>query len=103
MLSACDHYLSYTEASTTNILNKGYDKTRITTLNNAVEALATSEQLRAAQRIPLQLLFVASLVEDKKPLTAVRIVDQLRHLLQGATLHIVGDGPALNPVRRGGS
>lgn len=93
MLSACDHYLSYTEASTTNILNKGYDRKRITTLNNAVEALATSEQLRAAQRIPLQLLFVASLVEDKKPLTAVTIVDQLRHLLQGATLHIVGDGP----------
>lgn len=94
MLSACDHYLSYTEASTTNILNGGYDKARITTLNNAVEALATPEQLRTApQRIPLQLLFVASLVEDKEPLTAVMIVDQLRQLALGATLHIVGDGP----------
>jgi glycosyltransferase involved in cell wall biosynthesis len=96
MLSACDHYLSYTEASTTNILNGGYDKTRITTLNNAVEALATPEQLMAAQRIPFQLLFVASLVEDKEPLTAVRIVDQLRLLVPGATLHIVGDGPLRN-------
>ena len=93
MLSACDHYLSYTEASTTNILDGGYAKTRITTLNNAVEPLATHEQLMAAQRIPLQLLFVASLVEDKEPLTAVRIVDQLRLLAPGASLRIVGDGP----------
>jgi hypothetical protein len=41
MLSICDHYLSYTEISTANILNSGYYAARITTLNNAVEALAT--------------------------------------------------------------
>ena len=96
MLSACDHYLSYTEASTTNILNRGYAKAKITTLNNATIPLATPGQLMAAQRIPLQLLFVASLVEDKEPLTAVRIVDQLRVLAPGATLRIVGDGPLRN-------
>ena len=96
MLSACDHYLSYTEASTKNVLNGGYDKARITTLNNAVEPLATPEQLMAARRVPLQLLFVAALVEDKEPLTAVRIVEKLRLLAPGATLHIVGDGPLRN-------
>ena len=93
MLSTCDHYLSYTEISTTNLLNSGYDAARITTLNNAVEALATPEQAMTAQRVPLQILFVASLVEDKEPLAAVAIVDRLRLLAPGASLHIVGDGP----------
>jgi glycosyltransferase involved in cell wall biosynthesis len=93
MLSICDHYLSYTEISTTNILNSGYDATRITTLNNAVEALATPEQAMTAQRVPLQTLFVASLVEEKEPLAAVAIADQLRLLAPGASLHLVGDGP----------
>jgi glycosyltransferase involved in cell wall biosynthesis len=93
MLSICDHYLSYTEISTTNLLNGGYDAARITTLNNAVEALATPEQAMAARRVPLQALFVASLVEDKEPLAAVAIIDRLRLLAPGASLHIVGDGP----------
>jgi glycosyltransferase involved in cell wall biosynthesis len=93
MLSTCDHYLSYTEISTASLLNKGYDAARITTLNNAVEALAAPEQATTAQRVPLQTLFVASLVEDKEPLAAVAIVDRLRLLAPGATLHIVGDGP----------
>jgi glycosyltransferase involved in cell wall biosynthesis len=93
MLSTCDHYLSYTEISTTYLLNRGYEAARITTLNNAVEALATPEQAMTAQRVPFQALFVASLVEDKEPLAAVAIVDRLRHLAPGASLHIVGDGP----------
>jgi glycosyltransferase involved in cell wall biosynthesis len=93
MLSTCDHYLSYTEISTTNLLNRGYGAARITTLNNAVEALATPEQAMTAQRVPFQILFVASLVEDKEPLAAVAIVDRLRLLAPGATLHIVGGGP----------
>ena len=93
MLSICDHYLSYTEISTTNLLNGGYDAGRITTLNNAVEALATPEQAMAAHRVPFQILFVASLLKDKEPLAAVAIVDQLRLLAPGASLHIVGDGP----------
>ena len=93
MLSTCDHYLSYTEISTTNLINGGYDAARITTLNNAVEALATAEQAMVAQRVALQVLFVASLVEDKEPLAAVAIVDRLRLLAPGASLHIVGDGP----------
>jgi glycosyltransferase involved in cell wall biosynthesis len=93
MLSICDHYLSYTEISTTNLLNGGYDAAKITTLNNAVEALATPEQAMAARRVPLQALFVASLVEDKEPLAAVAIIDRLRLLAPGASLHIVGDGP----------
>jgi glycosyltransferase involved in cell wall biosynthesis len=93
MLSACDHYLSYTEISTANLLSGGYDAARITTLNNAVKALATVEEANTAQRVPLHALFVASLVEDKEPLTAVAIVDRLRQLAPGATLHIAGDGP----------
>jgi glycosyltransferase involved in cell wall biosynthesis len=93
MLSICDHYLSYTEASTTNLLNRGYDAARITTLNNAVEALATAEQAMTAQRVPFQALFVASLVEEKEPLAAVAIFARLRLLAPGAALHIVGDGP----------
>jgi glycosyltransferase involved in cell wall biosynthesis len=93
MLSTCDHYLSYTEISTTNVANRGYNAEKITTLNNAVEALATPEQALAAQRVPLQALLVASLVGDKEPLRAVAIVDQLRQLASSATLHIVGDGP----------
>jgi glycosyltransferase involved in cell wall biosynthesis len=93
MLSTCDHYLSYTELSTTNLLNRGYAPGRITTLNNAVEALATPEQAMTAQRVPLQILFVASLVEDKEPLAAMAIVDRLRLLSPGTTLRIVGDGP----------
>jgi glycosyltransferase involved in cell wall biosynthesis len=93
MLSTCDHYLSYTEISTANLLGRGYDAARITTLNNAVEALATPEQVLAAKRVPLQALFVASLVEDKEPLAAVALVDRLRLLAPGATLRIVGDGP----------
>jgi L-malate glycosyltransferase len=93
MLSTCDHYLSYTEISTASLLNRGYDGARITTLNNAVEALAAPEQAISAQRVPLQALFVASLVKDKEPLAAVAIVDRLRLLAPGATLHIVGDGP----------
>jgi glycosyltransferase involved in cell wall biosynthesis len=93
MLSTCDHYLSYTESSTKNLLDGGFDAARITTLNNAVEALATREQVLTAQRVPLQILFVASLVEDKEPLTAVELVNRLRLLVPGTTLHIVGDGP----------
>jgi glycosyltransferase involved in cell wall biosynthesis len=93
MLSTCDHYLSYTDISTTTIVSSGYDTARITTLNNAVEALATPEQARTARRVPFQTLFVASLVADKEPLAAVAIVDRLRLLVPGATLHIVGDGP----------
>ena len=93
MLSACDHYLSYTEVSTANLLDSGYDAARIITLNNAVEALATPEQVMTAQRVPLQALFVASLVQDKEPLAAVALVDRLRLLAPGATLRIVGDGP----------
>jgi glycosyltransferase involved in cell wall biosynthesis len=93
MLSTCDHYLSYTKFSTDNLLDGGFDAARITTLNNAVEALATPEQVLTAQRVPLQILFVASLVEDKEPLAAVQIVDQLRLLAPSTTLHIVGDGP----------
>jgi glycosyltransferase involved in cell wall biosynthesis len=93
MLSTCDHYLSYTGISTTDLVNKGYDAARITTLNNAVEALATPEQAMTAQRVPLQAIFVASLVEDKEPLAAAAIVDRLRLLAPGASLHIVGDGP----------
>ncbi len=93
MLSTCDQYLSYTDISTENILSEGYDAARITTLNNAVEALAIPEEVKAAQRIPLQMLFVASLVEDKEPLAAIAIVDRLRRLIPSATLHIVGDGP----------
>jgi L-malate glycosyltransferase len=93
MLSTCDHYLSYTEISTKSLLKRGYDAARITTLNNAVEALAAPGQAMTAQRVPLQTLFVASLVEDKEPLAAVAIVDRLRLLVPGATLHIVGDGP----------
>lgn len=93
MLSTCDHYLSYTEISTANLLGGGYDAARITTLNNAVEALATPAQVMAAQRVPLQTLFVASLVADKEPLAAVALVDQLRLLAPDATLRIVGDGP----------
>ena len=96
MLSACDHYLSYTEASTANIVSHGYNNTKITTLNNAVEPLASSEQIQVAQRVPLRVLFVAALVEDKEPLTGVRIVERLRALAPGATLHIVGDGPLRN-------
>lgn len=103
MLSACDHYLSYTEASTANILDGGYDTARITTLNNAVEPLATPEQLTAARRTPFQLLFVASLVPDKEPLTAVSIVDKLRRLTLGATLRIVGDGPLRNQCEQAAS
>jgi glycosyltransferase involved in cell wall biosynthesis len=97
MLSKCDHYLSYTELSTANLLNKGYDEARITTLNNAVELLATSEQVMKARRVPFQTLFVASLAEDKEPLAAVAIVDRLRLLAPGTTLSIVGDGP-LRPL-----
>jgi glycosyltransferase involved in cell wall biosynthesis len=97
MLSACDHYLSYTDTSTTNLLTGGYDVARITTLNNAVEALATPGQVMGAQRVPFQALFVASLVEDKEPLEAVAIVNQIRRTIPGATLHIVGDGP-LRPL-----
>jgi glycosyltransferase involved in cell wall biosynthesis len=93
MLSTCDHYLSYTEISTTNLVNRGYDARRVTTLNNAVQALAIPEQAMTAQRVPLQALFVASLVEDKEPLAAIAIVDRLRLLVPGASLHIVGDGP----------
>ena len=93
MLSTCDRYLSYTEISTAYLLNRGYDAARITTLNNAVEALATPEQAMTAKRAPLQALFVASLVEEKEPLAAVAIVDRLRLLAPGASLHIVGDGP----------
>jgi glycosyltransferase involved in cell wall biosynthesis len=93
MLSACDHYLSYTDLSTANLLTAGFDEARITTLNNAVEELATPDEARTAQRVPLQVLFVASLVEDKEPLAAVAIVDRLRQLAPGVTLHIVGDGP----------
>lgn len=93
MLSTCDHYLSYTEISTKNLLNRGYDAARITTLDNAVEALATPEQAMTARRVPLQALFVGSLVEDKGLLAAVAIVDRLRLLTPGASLHIVGDGP----------
>ena len=93
MLSTCDHYLSYTEISTANLLRKGYDAARITTLNNAVEALATPEQAITAQRVPLQTLFVGSLAEDKEPLAAVAIVDRLRLIAPGASLHVVGDGP----------
>jgi glycosyltransferase involved in cell wall biosynthesis len=93
MLSTCDHYLSYTELSTANLLNKGYDAARITTLNNAVEALATPEQAMKSQRAQFQALFVASLAEDKEPLSAVAIVDRLQQLVPGATLRIVGDGP----------
>ena len=48
-MPTCDHYLSYTEISTTNLLNRGYDAARITTLNNAVEALATPEQAMTAR------------------------------------------------------
>jgi L-malate glycosyltransferase len=93
MLSTCDHYLSYTEISTANLLKTGYDAARITTLDNAVEALATPEQAMKAHRVPLQLLFVGSLIADKAPLAAVAIVDGLRLLTPGASLHIVGDGP----------
>jgi L-malate glycosyltransferase len=93
MLSTCDHYLSYTELSTANLLKNGYGAASITTLNNAVEALADPEQAMWAQRVPLRILFVASLTEDKEPLAAVAIVDQLRVLAPDATLHIVGDGP----------
>ena len=93
MLPECDHYLSYTELSTVSLQKRGYDAARITTLNNTVEALAAPEQAMSAQRLPLQLLFVASLLEDKEPLAAVAIVDRLRLLAPSATLHIVGDGP----------
>jgi glycosyltransferase involved in cell wall biosynthesis len=93
MLSTCDHYLSYTQISTTNLLDNGYDPARITTLNNAVEALATLNQVTKAQRTPLQILFVASLLDDKGPLAAVAIVDRIRSIASDATLHIVGDGP----------
>jgi glycosyltransferase involved in cell wall biosynthesis len=100
MLSTCDHYLSYTEISTTNLLSRGYDTARITTLNNAVEALATPEQVMTARRVPLQILFVASLAEDKEPLAAVAIIDRLRLLVPGATLRIVGDGPLRSQCER---
>ena len=93
MLSVCDHYLSYTGLSTQNLVVSGFDGSRITTLNNAVEPLASPEEATAAQRVPLQALFVASLVEDKEPLAAVEIVNKLRYLAPSATLHIVGDGP----------
>jgi glycosyltransferase involved in cell wall biosynthesis len=93
MLHTCDHYLSYTQASTTNLIDNGFDSARITTLNNAVELLAAPSQLTDARREPLQVLFVASLVDDKEPLTAVAIVNRLRYLSPGATLHIAGDGP----------
>jgi glycosyltransferase involved in cell wall biosynthesis len=93
MLSTCDHYLSYTEISTANLLSSGYDAARVTTLNNAVEPLATPSQVMAAQRVPLQTIFVASLVQDKAPLAAVEIIDRLQTLAPGATLRIVGDGP----------
>jgi L-malate glycosyltransferase len=93
MLRTSDHYLSYTAISTANIAAAGYDSSRITTLNNAVDALATPGQAKTARRVPLQVLFVASLVEDKRPLAAVEIIDQLRRAAVGATLRIVGDGP----------
>lgn len=93
MLATCDHYLSYTEMSTATLLNRGYDAARVTTLDNAVEALVSPEQAMSAQRVPLQILFVASLLEDKEPLAAVAIVERLRLIAPGATLHIVGDGP----------
>ncbi len=55
-----------------SLLDSGYDLGRITTLNNAVEPLATREQAMAVCRVPLQILFIASLVEDKEPLAAVK-------------------------------
>jgi L-malate glycosyltransferase len=97
MLLTCDHYLSYTELSTANVAATGYDPARITTVNNAVNALASPQQASAADRVPLQVLFVASLAADKEPLAAVAIVGRLRLLAPGATLHIVGDGP-LRPM-----
>ena len=93
MLSMCDHYLSYTDISTKNLSNAGYERARITTLNNAVEGIAAPGQAVNARRVPRQMLFVASLVEDKEPLAAVAIADRLRGLTPGTTLHIVGDGP----------
>lgn len=103
MLSLCDHYLSYTEISTQNIIDGGFDKAKITTLDNAIEALATPGQLMAAQRVPGQVLFVATLVEDKEPITAVRIVEKLRLLAPEATLRIVGDGPFRNQCEQAAS
>jgi L-malate glycosyltransferase len=100
MLALCDHYLSYTEFSTANLLGGGYDGVRITTLNNSVEALATPKQVMAAKRVPLQVLFVASLVEDKEPLTAVAIIGRLQQMVPGATLHIVGSGPLRGECER---
>lgn len=93
MLSICDHYLSYTELSTANLLAGGYNATRITTLNNSVEALGGSDEAMTAQRVPFHAVFVATLVEDKEPLTAVAVIDRLRRLEPSATLSIVGDGP----------
>jgi len=61
--------------------------------HNAVEALATPEQVMAAKRVPPQILFVARLLQDKEPLAAVAIVDRLRLLVPDATVRIVGDGP----------
>jgi glycosyltransferase involved in cell wall biosynthesis len=93
MLSMSDHYLSYTEISTRSVFKAGYESARITTLNNAVEGIAAPEQATNAQRVPRQMLFVASLVEDKEPLASVAIADRLRSLAPATTLHIVGDGP----------
>jgi glycosyltransferase involved in cell wall biosynthesis len=103
MLSACDHYLSYTEISTRSLFKVGYEATRITTLNNAVEQIAAPEEAMNAQRVPGQMLFVASLVEDKEPLAAVAIADRLRSIAQGTTLHIVGDGPLRNQCEQAAS
>jgi glycosyltransferase involved in cell wall biosynthesis len=93
MLSACDHYLSYTQASTADLVASGFDAAKLTTVHNATAPLAEAGQLAAARRTPFQALFVASLVEDKEPLEAVEIVGRLRLLAPDASLHIVGDGP----------
>lgn len=93
MLRTCDHYLSYTQASTSNLIDNGFDSAKVTTLNNAVERLALRSEVSDARRKPLHALFVASLVDDKEPLTAVAIIDRLRDICPGASLHIAGDGP----------
>lgn len=97
-----DWWFSYTEGTTSELISRGVDPARVTTVYNAIDTLGIIRYLENPERTASRLgqdpsrrraAFLGSLQRDKEILFLLEAADHLREFRTDFELTIIGDGP----------
>lgn len=113
VMNRSDHFFAYTELSEKVLLERGYDKNKITVVNNTIDAAIFSQEVQNVTdsalidykrklNIPTNAtiaLFCGSIYDLKKPHFLVSACDKVREFIPNFHLIVLGAGPEENVFR----